>query len=122
MTRQARKNHPGVLCADCGRGAEYFMLWDSVWRASVRNRPAHKLCVDCLQKRLGRPLARYDFDPRFWGETNILLALKPSRQLKSRLGPRSWHRQNAAIIRERFDKILHKFEREILGKRRVRRG
>ena len=46
---------------DCGKSGEHFMLIDETW-AKVHNSPRGMLCVDCLEKRLGRQLCASDFN------------------------------------------------------------
>ncbi|PYJ23157.1 MAG: hypothetical protein DME99_03655 [Verrucomicrobia bacterium] len=53
-----------VECRDCGRAhPEYYMLKRNLWLQAV---PTGRgcLCLECLAKRLGRPLVAEDFgDP-----------------------------------------------------------
>src|SRR5262245_28357204 len=54
-----------VLCRDCGvntdfHGEHYYALDDDLWR-QVTPDNARFLCLDCLERRLGRPLAANDF-------------------------------------------------------------
>jgi hypothetical protein len=60
-------------CADCGVGCltlgEYYMVCSNVWEQAWegRRKPWHTLCgqqylcVDRLEKRIGRSLTRHDF-------------------------------------------------------------
>lgn len=59
-----RRHHETFSCMDCHRfDAEYYMVWDTVWRKAVPDGKG-KLCFSCLEKRLGRPLHRGDFNMR----------------------------------------------------------
>jgi len=53
------------LCLDCridtGRIGEHYMLVDAVWQL-VHNSNKGMLCVECLEKRLGRRLNPGDFN------------------------------------------------------------
>lgn len=56
-------------CDDCGKSTleEGYMLHENIWN-SVADRNTN-LCVDCVEKRLGRQLTPYDFQPigyNFW--------------------------------------------------------
>lgn len=51
-----------ILCVDCGTnviGSDHYMVSDELWAAAGADRRDH-LCVTCLEKRLGRPLAATD--------------------------------------------------------------
>lgn len=66
----------GRYCRDCSEVEHYqYMVRKPVWyqampdyaeqvkaRNALPNRPAIMLCLPCLEKRLGRPLASSDFD------------------------------------------------------------
>ena len=54
------------------------MVWDHVWAASGLGRADGVLCLDCLQRRLGRELALGDFMPApetsdAWGGGGLML-------------------------------------------------
>ncbi len=52
------------LCLDCGKDTdkseEYYMLWYRIWR-SINYKIDGMLCLDCVEKRLGRELVGEDF-------------------------------------------------------------
>jgi hypothetical protein len=52
------------LCHDCGTDTlcwEYYMVWDETWdRVGVDARDGI-LCIECLERRLGRMLCAEDF-------------------------------------------------------------
>jgi hypothetical protein len=54
-------------CRDCGvdtsfgtGNGHYYLACDDVWREAVPGGEG-QLCLDCLERRLGRPLVRGDF-------------------------------------------------------------
>lgn len=56
-------------CDDCGQTTvrEYYMLKDEIWNTVADKNTS--LCVDCMEKRLGRQLIPSDFMPiplNFW--------------------------------------------------------
>jgi hypothetical protein len=57
-------NDPSPLCLDCGADTdqlqEEYMVQHDVWLAAVPS-GAGRLCVGCLESRLGRKLTRADF-------------------------------------------------------------
>jgi hypothetical protein len=60
-------------CLDCGldtiKAGHYYMVADHVWAASGLLGDGGMLCLDCLQRRLGRELVLQDFTaivPRAW--------------------------------------------------------
>jgi hypothetical protein len=80
MTLQDRPNRKPWECFDCGRPNHDYFVYDSVWykawptyaedkteavqryRGTEQDRLKHLfLCLDCLQKRLGRRLHPRDF-------------------------------------------------------------
>jgi DNA-directed RNA polymerase subunit RPC12/RpoP len=52
------------LCMDCGsdtnKSEEYYMLWHKVWRR-INYKLNGMLCLNCSERRLGRPLNVGDF-------------------------------------------------------------
>ena len=52
------------LCLDCDKDTdkseEYYMLWYRIWR-SINYKIDGMLCLDCVEKRLGRELIGADF-------------------------------------------------------------
>jgi hypothetical protein len=75
----------GWACLDCGDNTidEYFVIDHDLWAAAVGDPQAGKICVPCLEARLGRLLVPDDFidcpanDPT-WRKTD---------RLRQRLGP-----------------------------------
>ena len=57
------EKNPLFKCKDCGRNTmalkEYYMVKDHVWNQAGGGKGM--LCVDCLEKRLGRQLTPEDF-------------------------------------------------------------
>jgi hypothetical protein len=53
------------LCVDCGADTdatgEYYMVSDDLWAATQMAPNGGMLCLDCLEKRTGRPLILDDF-------------------------------------------------------------
>ena len=65
--RELAKTHPMFNCTDCGEnvsklGEYHFMLLPELWRELTAAKPADKLCVGCIEARLGRKLNRDDFN------------------------------------------------------------
>jgi hypothetical protein len=60
---------PYGACFDCDFDTskdEFYILQEAVWKAACEALPrlgihSHKLCIDCLERRLGRELTRADF-------------------------------------------------------------
>lgn len=48
------------LCRDCDRAGEFYMVSRETWRSAFRpdERPTGLLCLNCLERRLGRRLAK----------------------------------------------------------------
>jgi hypothetical protein len=69
VTIRLMKNDPvrNPICIDCGIDTdaldEDYMVLDEVWR-TAHPEEAGRLCVGCLEARLGRTLHRADF-PRY---------------------------------------------------------
>jgi hypothetical protein len=70
-SRSAMKRSPSRRrrqdCIDCGidtsfgtGNGHYYTVHDAVWREAVPDGEG-QLCLDCLERRLGRPLTRADF-------------------------------------------------------------
>ena len=73
-------------CIDCGFNTcgEYFVVRHDLWRQAVGSPKAGKLCVTCLEERLGRRLVPDDFlgcpaNDRRWRKTD---------RLRERMGPK----------------------------------
>jgi hypothetical protein len=70
-------------CLDCGldtiESGDYYMLRDAVW---LEGNPAEAgmLCLECVEKRLGRLLTPWDF-------STAPINLRPSMQARIRRGP-----------------------------------
>jgi hypothetical protein len=49
-----------ILCRDCDRQGEFYMVNNSTWRSAFRpgETPTGLLCLNCLERRLGRRLGR----------------------------------------------------------------
>jgi len=60
----SRTDHPQFFCADCDVDTyvneQFYMLHDELW-AQVAADVDTMLCLDCFEKRLGRPLHAVDF-------------------------------------------------------------
>ena len=56
------KSHKGFECMDCGKDTfyEYYMVYSRVWK-KANPKVKGKLCIKCLEKRLGRKLTVNDF-------------------------------------------------------------
>jgi excisionase family DNA binding protein len=62
-----------MRCLDCKRdvskAGHYYMVSDALWAESGLAKDGGQLCLDCLEARIGRPLADSDFTtkrPRAW--------------------------------------------------------
>ena len=55
-------SHKNFMCIDCGKDTwdEYYMLYSKVWK-KVNPQMTGKLCILCVEKRLGRKLNKNDF-------------------------------------------------------------
>ena len=71
-------------CADCHADTfgEYYMVHDELWAAAGMERLGGRLCIGCLETRLGRQLTAADFTPvevndlfslDFWGRSQRLI-------------------------------------------------
>lgn len=74
-------------CHDCGvdvslNGEYWYMVWNSVWTATGLEPNGGKLCVACIEQRLGRQLHAGDFN---LAPINDVAALQ-SVLLRSRVG------------------------------------
>jgi hypothetical protein len=61
-------DHSRWHCMDCAKDTdsaqEFYALRDDLWRMIVRRpRRGGMLCLNCVERRLGRPLHRLDFKP-----------------------------------------------------------
>lgn len=78
---------PSVNCRDCGRLDDDYMVTQETWceafRVEVvkspRSAPKGKLCFDCLEKRLGRPLTIEDFRADLGANRSIFLGYSLAR-------------------------------------------
>jgi hypothetical protein len=54
-------------CVDCGehKDGEYYMVTDELWAASGIAPHGGMLCLLCLERRIGRPLAGEDFTAKW---------------------------------------------------------
>ena len=61
-------------CVDCGANFdEYdYLVEDAVWAASGLKPDGGKLCIGCLERRLGRRLKRDDFESEIIGSSQSL--------------------------------------------------
>ena len=52
-------SHKGFACMDCKKDTwdEYYMLYSSVWKRA-NPKVKGKLCIKCVEKRLGRKLTK----------------------------------------------------------------
>ena len=50
------------LCLDCKGTSDPFMVYNEVW-AKAGYKPKDVCCLDCLEKRLGRPITVEDLTP-----------------------------------------------------------
>jgi hypothetical protein len=52
-------------CRDCGvnviKAGHYFMLQSEIWQEQFKLGWSDNLCLDCIEKRLGRRLCFWDF-------------------------------------------------------------
>ena len=64
LTSDPRKDHPRFFCVDCDVDTyvneHFYMLQDELW-ARIAPDVDGMLCLDCAEKRLGRPLNSSDF-------------------------------------------------------------
>jgi hypothetical protein len=77
----------GWICRDCGAdtiaGGECYMVADEVWQQSGLEYHDGKLCIGCLEERLGRQLNSSDF---IWCLLNVKALLFGSERMQDRLG------------------------------------
>ncbi len=75
--------HAGFECMDCHTDTwdEYYMVYNSVWK-KANPKLNGKLCIGCLEARLGRKLTPKDFTKR---KVNTL-PMERSKRLRNRLG------------------------------------
>jgi hypothetical protein len=80
-TKKAKKaKSRRLLCVDCGvdtlATGQYYIVRRPVWAASGLGRQDGMLCLDCLERRLGRRLRNEDFDmpPACWRKRQTALA------------------------------------------------
>lgn len=59
-------------CDDCGELSDSPMYKDEVWLSVFPSKRGY-LCVDCFEKRLGRPITRHDLNNSLWSK--VLLKL-----------------------------------------------
>ena len=50
------------LCRDCDRPGEFYMVSTSLWRSAFKPgvTPTGQLCLNCLERRLGRRLSKVE--------------------------------------------------------------
>ena len=64
-TEILRTKDPGRLCIDCGGFDVGYAVKPNIWASAIRAEPRiqskKRLCINCLQKRLGRNLVIDDF-------------------------------------------------------------
>ncbi len=83
MTKNTvNKSHKGFACMDCKKDTwnEYYMLYSRVWK-KANPKMKGKLCISCLEKRLGRRLNKHDFTRQL---INTMKEVR-SRRLKDRM-------------------------------------
>lgn len=76
-------------CVDCGENVsdldEYaYMVSDAVWAAAGLEPNDGKLCIGCIEQRLGRTLVASDFRPNTFPDVGWN-ALPKSARLRARL-------------------------------------
>lgn len=56
------KSHKDFVCMDCKKDVwnEYYMLYSHVWK-KANPKVNGKLCIGCVENRLGRKLTKKDF-------------------------------------------------------------
>lgn len=76
------KDRKNFACMDCKKDTwdEYYMLYMRIWKRA-NPKIKGKLCIDCVEARLGRKLTAKDFTKK---PINTL-DFKRSAKLKSRL-------------------------------------
>lgn len=58
---QYEQAHPDPYCVDCRIFGGHFMLHNDVWAKAAGKDSKGRLCLPCIEKRLGRPLVIDDF-------------------------------------------------------------
>ncbi len=70
MADRTRRQQRGIECVDCGIDtcpteigprAESYMVYDEVWAAAGIAEDGGRLCIGCLEDRIGRQLSATDF-------------------------------------------------------------
>lgn len=75
LARKLEKKHPKFACLDCGLMPDYFMVHDDIWHTS--GFPKHAFaCIPCLEKRIGRRLTIYNFNPNVHVNHPIFIGYK----------------------------------------------
>lgn len=62
LIRKFLKSAQYPACAGCGKYGHGYMLDDEVWKAAAREGERF-LCLECIERRLERPLHPADFPP-----------------------------------------------------------
>jgi len=79
-------------CSDCNRDTnvidEYYMVKDELWEQATATQQADKLCIGCLEKRIGRQLTKHDFND---APVNELSYGTKSDRLRNRLTAEAYH-------------------------------
>lgn len=59
-------------CFDCSKNTftEYYMVYDDIWQLSGLNKKEGKLCIICLENRIGRKLTKHDFPNLYVNKIN----------------------------------------------------
>jgi len=58
----SNKSHKGFKCMDCRKDTwnEYYMVYSRIWK-KANSKLKDKLCINCIESRLGRKLKKGDF-------------------------------------------------------------
>lgn len=70
------------LCRGCDRRGEFYMVPHSTWGSAFRRSetPTGRLCLNCLERRLGRRLGREDIPDGAGGLFDNRLRLRRSER------------------------------------------
>jgi uncharacterized protein DUF2695 len=81
-------------CVDCGADFDEFdyIVKDAVWAAGGLEPDGGKLCIGCLERRLGRQLNRDDFEPKYFP--------RAGEQMSRRLRDRRLRPSEAMLVRD----------------------
>jgi hypothetical protein len=64
LAKLSGEKNPTIASLKFGTRCEVYMVRDSIWKAARLEPMSGCICIDCLEKRLGRRLTPKDFPRR----------------------------------------------------------